>query len=111
MVRNAFYTPSLDAWTATGPFPNASFTSFPSTVTLLLTGDVLLTGFRSLYNNQSFPLSETVLYNFATNAHAGGASMNSARSGDAAILLPNGQVLVSGGSNGVVLSSAELYTP
>jgi hypothetical protein len=37
--------------------------------------------------------------------------MNSRRSGDAPILLPNGQVLISGGYDGVYLSSAELYTP
>jgi hypothetical protein len=77
---------------------------------------VLLTGFRSTYNDTP-TLTETSLYNFATNTYTGGASMKSTRFADAATLLPNGQVLVSGGYIRAVgiglrpLSSAELYTP
>jgi hypothetical protein len=103
-------------WTATGPFPNDTHIIGPSTTTLLNTGNVLLTGFRSTYNDTP-TLSETVLYNFATNAYTVGASMNSTRWANAATLLPNGQVLVSGGYRHgvgigtVPLSSAELYTP
>jgi hypothetical protein len=78
--------------------------------------EVLLTGFRSTYNDTP-TLNETVLYNVTTNAYAAAASMNSTRFADAATLLPNGQVLVSGGYRRAVgigvepLSSAELYTP
>jgi hypothetical protein len=52
-----------------------------------------------------------------SNAYTSGASMTSTRSADAATLLPNGQVLVSGGFRyetgygDIPLSSAELYTP
>ncbi len=37
--------------------------------------------------------------------------MATARSGHTVTLLPNGQVLVAGGSNGSFLNSAELYDP
>jgi hypothetical protein len=116
VVRNAFFDPGTGTWTATGPFPNGTHTIGPTTATLLTTGRVLLTGFRSTYNDIP-TLNETVLYNFAMNAYTGGASMNSTRFADAATLLPNGQVLVSGGYVRAVgiglqpLSSAELYTP
>jgi hypothetical protein len=116
VVRDAFFDPGTGTWTATGPFPNDTHIIGPSTATPLTTGEVLLTGFRSTYNDTP-TLNTTVLYNFMTNAYATGASMNSTRGADAATLLPNGQVLVSGGYVHRVgiglqpLSSAELYTP
>jgi len=116
VVRDAFFDPGTGTWTATGPFPFATHTIGPTTATLLATGQVLLTGFRSTYNDTP-TLNETFLYDFATNAYMGGAPMNSTRFADAATLLPNGQVLVSGGYIRAVgiglrpLSSAELYTP
>jgi hypothetical protein len=116
IVRDAFFDPGTSTWTATGQFPNDTHTIGPTTATLLTTGQVLLTGFRSTYNDTP-TLNETVLYNFATNAYTIGASMNSTRFADAATLLLNGQVLVSGGYVRAVgiglqpLSSAELYTP
>ena len=114
VVRDAFFNPGTGAWTATGPFPNN--TIGPSTATLLGTGEVLMTGLRSTYNDTP-SLTTTVLYNFATNAYVTAAPMNSTRYTDAATLLPNGQVLISGGYRKGVgigllpLSSAELYTP
>src|SRR5438105_13868270 len=38
-------------------------------------------------------------------------SLNTARHGHTATLLPNGKVLVAGGFNGSALASAELYDP
>jgi hypothetical protein len=116
VVRDAFYNPGLGSWMATGPFPNGANIIGPSTATLLATGEVLLTGVRSTYNDTP-TLNNTYLYNFTTNAYAGAAYMNSTRWDDAATLLPNGQVLVSGGFRHgvgigtVYLASAELYTP
>jgi hypothetical protein len=116
VARVAFYDPGTGTRTATGPFPLAAISIGPNTATTLTTGEVLLTGFRSTYNSHPSQ-SYTRLYNFAGNSYTVGASMNNARSYDAATLLPNGQVLVSGGRGltvgGVVnyLSSAELYTP
>jgi hypothetical protein len=115
-VRDAFFDPGTGTWTTTGPFPFATHTIGPTTATLLATGKVLLTGFRSTYNDTP-TLNETFLYDFATNAYTGGAPMNSTRFADAATLLPNGQVLISGGYIRAVgiglrpLSSVELYTP
>jgi hypothetical protein len=114
VVRDAFFNPGADAWTATGPFLRN--TVGPSTATLLGTGEVLMTGLRSTYNDTP-SLNTTVLYNFATNSYVTAAPMNSTRYSDAATLLPNGQVLISGGYRKGVgigllpLSTAELYTP
>ena len=80
------------------------------------TGEVLLTGSRSTYNDTPSE-NTTWLYNFSANTYAGGAFMISTRYANAATLLPNGQVLVSGGYRyqtgygHIPLSSAELYTP
>jgi len=61
------------------------------------------------------PSNAAVLYEFATNTHGFTGGMNLARVFDSAVRLPNGQVLVSGGtstiSSGATLASAELYTP
>ena len=118
VARDAFFNPGTGTWTPTGgPFPgNNTIGAGPSTATLLTTGEVLLTGFRSIYNDTP-SLDTTVLYNFSTNTYATGAPMTSNRFADAATPLPNGQVLISGGYNrqvgfGIIpLSSAELYTP
>jgi hypothetical protein len=54
VVRDAFFSPGTGTWTATGPFPgNNTIGAGPSTATLLTTGEVLLTGFRSTYNDTS----------------------------------------------------------
>ena len=118
VARDAFFNPETGTWTPTGAsFPgNNTIGAGPWTATLLTTGDVLLTGFRSTYNATP-PVSTTVLYDFTSNAYTSGASMTSSRYANAATLLPNGQVLVSGGFRyeigygDVPLSSAELYTP
>ena len=97
------------------PRPSVVRTIGPTTATLLNTGEVLLTGFRSTYNDTP-TTNEAALYNFATNSYSAGFLMNSTRFADAATLLPNGQVLVSGGYRRAVgigiqpLSTAELYT-
>ena len=115
VAREAFFDPGTGAWTATGPFPNSKIVSGPTTATLLTTGNVLMTGLRSTYNRTP-PENATVLYNPSSNTYVNGASMTTARYQDAATLLPNGQVLVSGGYQNTsigteVLTSAELYTP
>jgi hypothetical protein len=114
VVRDATFNPGAGVWTATGPFLRN--TVGPSTATLLGTGEVLMTGLRSTYNDTP-SLNTTVLYNFANNAYVAAAPMNSTRYSDAATLLPNGQMLISGGYRKGVgigllpLSTAELYTP
>jgi hypothetical protein len=118
VARDAFFNPETSTWTPTGAsFPgNNTIGAGPWTATLLTTGDVLLTGFESIYNATP-PENMTVLYNFSSNTYPLGASMTSSRYENAATLLPNGQVLVSGGFRyeigfgHVPLSSAELFTP
>src|SRR6266480_653960 len=79
-------------------------------------GNVLLTGFRQECKGCGFkPSNAAVLYEVGTNTYAFTGGMNSARVFDSAVRLPNGQVLVSGGTNtissGATLASAELYMP
>ena len=116
VARDAFFEPETGTWTATGPLPIGITLTGPSTATLLTTGEVLLTGFRTTYNDTP-TINNTYLYNFTNNAYVAGPGMTSTRWAEAATLLPNGQVLVSGGYRHGVgigtepLSSAELYTP
>ena len=113
--RVAFYTPATGTWTSTGSFPAGSL---GSTATRLGTGTVLYTGFQIFTDRycRGCSTDQAVLYDFATNSYAFTGPLIGARYGDAAVLLPNGQVLVSGGidrsqSGFQYLSSAELYTP
>ena len=107
---NSFYTPATGSWTPAGKYPTG--VTGGSTATLLPTGFVLATGFMSTYN-ASPPLNAAYLYNFNTNTYAITGRMTTNRAQNTATLLPNGQVLISGGHNhqSSALSSAELYTP
>jgi hypothetical protein len=107
---NSFYTPATGIWTAAGTLPRG--VSGGSTATLLGTGLVLATGFLSTYNGRP-PLPYAYLYDFSTDRYTSTGSMTTSRFEDTATLLPNGQVLVTGGhtSNAGVTASAELYTP
>ena len=107
---NSFYTPATGSWTPAGKYPVG--VAGGSTATLLRTGFVLATGFTSTYNAVP-PLAAAYLYDFNTNTYASTRHMTTNRSEDTATLLPNGQVLISGGHNhqSSALSSAELYTP
>ena len=69
-----------------------------------------------------YPTSETInsaeLWDLSTQAWTSTGHLHDSRAGESMTLLPNGQVLVAGGSQftkrssgGVRLSSAELYTP
>lgn len=100
---------SLNTFAASTPSMNVARQR--ATATLLLNGTVLITGGQ----NTLGLLSSTELYNPATNMFAATAStavMNAARASATATLLPNGKVLVAGGSgNAGVLASTELYNP
>jgi hypothetical protein len=95
------YNPAKATWTNTGPLA-VSQGPFP-TATLLQNGQVLLAGGGT-----------AELYNPATNAWTATGAMNAVRQNAVAELLPDGDVLVAGGSapdGGASLSSAELYDP
>src|SRR5262249_56457667 len=97
-------------WTITG---NLSTVRSAHTATLLPDGKVLFAGGHV----GSFPLtniSNSELYDPATATWSVTASLNTARSGHTATLLPNGKVLVAGGWNATSntfnnLNNAELY--
>jgi len=93
-----------------------------STATLLPTGNVLVAGgFVGLYSNPQ-TTAGAMLYHPAINTWTSTGSMTTGRENQTATLLPDGQVLVAGGTlfdhpsvghTGLLefLSSAELYTP
>ncbi len=81
-------------------------------LTLLATGKALATG-----GNTKYGTSSARLYDASTNSWANNSIMTTPRQYHTATLLPNGQVLVTGGqvlnSDGTSndFASAELYTP
>jgi hypothetical protein len=92
------YDPATKAWTMTGLMSRPH----SGTATLLRNGEVLVADVGA------------DLYNPATRRWTATGDMVIGRSYPAAVLLPNGKVLVTGGVNlnaGGFLSSAELYDP
>jgi WD40 repeat protein len=104
------YDRATGTWTITG---NLSTVRSAHTATLLPDGKVLFAGGHV----GSFPftnISNSELYDPAKATWSVTASLNTARSGHTATLLPNGKVLVTGGRNATSntfnsLNSAELY--
>ena len=103
------YDPATGSWTATGPMidPRAHHTA-----TLLADGKVLVAGGSgSAAGTDSLATAE--LYDPATGTWTVTETMIEARTYHTATLLPDGRVLVAGGSGsrGPQLASAELYDP
>jgi len=93
-----------------------------STATLLPTGNVLVAGGLVGLDQNPQTTPGALLYRPDTNTWTGTGSMTTAREGQTATLLPDGQVLMAGGTlfdhpsarhPGLLefLASAELYTP
>ena len=112
------YDPATGSFTATGSMTTVRILD---TATLLPNGLVLIAGGDYPYHsdNGGFSLDSLAsaeLYDPATGRFTATGSMATARAGETATLLPNGQVLVAGGcrsscSPGNALASAELYDP
>jgi N-acetylneuraminic acid mutarotase len=84
------------------------------TATLLTTGQVLVAGGSGTSGPNSFaPIASAELYNPALGKWTVTGNMATARAGLTATLLPNGQVLVAGGSpdDFSCLATAELFNP
>src|SRR5579863_3398385 len=104
------YNPTTGTFTATGSMTTGWYMPV---ATLLRNGEVLVqggdAGVACFYSAAS---AGADLYNPTTGTFTATGSMTTARWGDTATLLPNGEVLVAGGDGGsVFLSSAELYDP
>jgi Kelch motif len=104
------YDPSMGMFTATGPLSTSR--DF-ATATLLPNGKVLVAGGFTFVGNNPVPFSSAELYDPATGMFTLTGSMATARFGHTAILLPNGKVLIAGGTDGVsnTYSAAEVYDP
>ncbi len=107
------YDPATGTWTRTGRM-TADRTYH--TATLLPNGKVLVAGGWGYNLGSLGPLSSTELYDSTAGTWTETGALTTARQEHTATLLPNGKVLVTGGSdfatNGYVsLSSAELYDP
>jgi hypothetical protein len=95
-------------FTSTG---SMATTRYGQTATLLQDGRVLIAGGWDSYA-PSHALASAETYDPRTQKFSETGSMQTARAGHSATLLPNGQVLVLGGASDASLaSSAELYDP
>lgn len=105
------YNPASNGWVTTAPLgiPRESHTA-----TLLPNGKVLVAGGITVtYANgttQARALASAELYDPANHTWSTAGTMSVAHSNHTATLLPNGKVLIAGGSGNVV-SSAEVYDP
>ena len=110
------YDPATGTWTVNGSAGATAQAGF--SVTLLATGKVLVAGGDNcFYPRPCTDVNSAELYDPSVGASTSTGSLNIARSGHSAILLPNGQVLAAGGSvqkpkgSSGPTSSAEFYTP
>jgi hypothetical protein len=97
------YDPATGIWNAAA---SMSTPRYDHTATLLPNGKVLVAGGTDS-GTSSAKLSSAELYDPATGIWNTTASMSTPRSNHTATLLPNGKVLVAGGT----VNSAELYDP
>ncbi|WP_437813378.1 Kelch repeat-containing protein [Sorangium sp. So ce1078] len=105
------YDPELNTWTLTAPM---NVPRFFHQQTLLQDGKVLVTGGDSQpspLDDVSAPLHSVELYDPGTGAWTVAAPMHSARVAHTATLLPDGKVLVVGGSYTEPGEDAEVYDP
>ena len=105
------FNPATGVFTITG---DTSANLSGATATLLNNGQVLIAG-GDEGPGSNVPMASALLYNPATGAFTSAGIMTTARAGDTATLLNNGNVLVAGGvaspSYFPILASAELFLP
>jgi len=115
LAGSEIYNPSTGTWTTVGEMtiPRSFFTA-----TLMRNGKVLATGGRIHTGPDYFDYKAIAwadLYDPTTKKWSATGPMTISREDHSAVLLTNGQVLVTGGTtvdfNGVTVASAELYNP
>jgi len=104
-AKAEIYDPSTGKFTATG---SMTAVRANQTATLLTDGKVLIAGGDG-GDDDPLPLSSAELYDPATGTFTATGSMTAARTGQAAVLLGNGSVLLIGGET--VGGQAEVYQP
>ncbi|HEU5397226.1 MAG TPA: kelch repeat-containing protein, partial [Verrucomicrobiae bacterium] len=103
------YDPVTGAWTPTG---SMTVKREDHTATLLPNGKVLVAGGGDYSGMGITPTATAELYDPSSGTWTATTSMSTGRYSHAAVLLPNGRVLVAGGSTGSsLLSSVEIYDP
>jgi WD40 repeat protein len=104
------YDRATGKWTVNGKTFQSGSSGF--VVTLLRSGRILIAGgVTGVYPHEHITAAAE-LYDPSTGTSASTGGMNIARQSHTATLLPNGQVLVAGGSSpSSTVASAELYTP
>jgi N-acetylneuraminic acid mutarotase len=105
------YDPATNRWTGVG---NLNVARRMATATTLPNGTVLVAGGHTSPVGQAAPTNTTELFNPATTSFTNGKSMGVARSFHAATRYANGDVLMSGGYNGLapengIARTTELY--
>jgi N-acetylneuraminic acid mutarotase len=103
------YDPVTGAWTPTDALAKRRS---GHTATLLGNGKVLVAGgyfFVPPANGDDGVVESAEIYDPATGVWSATGGLQSARAGHTATLLPNGTVLVAGGSNVNLLATAEVY--
>jgi N-acetylneuraminic acid mutarotase len=117
LASSELYDPVSGAWTVTGSLKVARHAQ---TATLLHNGTVLIAGGDDFANGGGSTFASAEIYDPAAGSWTPTASLASARTEHTATLLPNGTVLVAGGSvfntivgplSPSVLASAEIYDP
>jgi hypothetical protein len=95
------------------PTGNLTTPRWGHTATLLRDGKVLIAGGNREYFCNNCILASAELYDPSTGAFTATGDMTAPRQSHTATLLPNGKVLIAGGSNlrGSNFASAELYDP
>jgi hypothetical protein len=106
------YDPATGQFTPTG---NLNYPRAAHTATLLPDGKVLIVGGDNgaTWNGSTGYPAQAELYDWNTGTFTPTGTLATARYRHTATLLPNGQVLIAGGSSSTAntLSSVELYTP
>jgi WD40 repeat protein len=104
------YDPATGTFTATGSMSTAR--DF-ATATALPNGLVLIVGGELAVGANVVVLSSAELYNPATGTFTLTGSLAIGRAAHSAVLLPNGKVLIAGGTDGVsnTYATAEVYDP